>query len=123
MRESFWDRFRNVVPSRYDDPDVRLFKILIYSLLGAVILMVVAGLTTFLFSLRGAEETMVPDVEDVSLLEAMLSLQERGLVARIEVRFSADPGLAGRVMSQAPPAGTLVRADHRVRRSTVHFHR
>ncbi|MFW5689635.1 MAG: hypothetical protein ACOC1U_08685, partial [Spirochaetota bacterium] len=76
MRESFWDRLRNVVPSKYDDPDVRLFKILIYALLGAVVLMVIAGLTTFLFSLQGAEETMVPDVQSADLLDAMLALQE-----------------------------------------------
>lgn len=110
MRDSFWDRLRNIVPSRYDDPDVRLFKILIYALVGAVFLMVLAGLTTFLFSLRGAEETMVPDVRNVEFLEAMLALQERGLDVEVEVRFSADPGLAGMVISQSPPSGTLVRA-------------
>jgi eukaryotic-like serine/threonine-protein kinase len=110
LRESFWDRLRNIVPSRYDDPDVRLFKILIYALVGAVFLMIIAGLTTFLFSLRGAEETMVPDVQNVDLLDAMLSLQERGLEADVEVRFSADPGLAGKVIGQTPPSGTLVRA-------------
>ena len=110
MRESFWDRVRNIVPSRRDDPDIRLFKTLIYALVGAIILMVIAGLTTFLFSLRGAEETMVPDVQNVALLEAMLSLQERGLTANVEVRYSADPGLAGKVISQSPQSGTLVRA-------------
>ncbi len=105
---------RTVVPSRYDDPDVRLFKTLIFALVGAVFLMIIAGLSTFLFSLRGAEETMVPEVRDVALLEAMLALQERGLVANVEVRYSADPALAGRVIGQTPPAGTLVRAGKRV---------
>ena len=114
MRESFWDRLRNVVPSRYDDPDVRLFKTLIYALIGAVVLMIIAGLMTFLFSLRGAEETMVPDVADAELLDAMLALQERGLTGEVEVRYSADPALAGRVMNQSPPPGTLVRAGKRV---------
>ncbi len=109
-----WDRMRTVVPSRYDDPDVRLFKTLIFALVGAVFLMIIAGLSTFLFSLQGAEETMVPDVRDVALLEAMLSLQERRLVANVEVRYSADPALAGRVIGQTPPAGTLVRAGKRV---------
>ncbi|MFP4114427.1 MAG: PASTA domain-containing protein [Spirochaetales bacterium] len=110
MRETFWDRLRNIVPSRYDDPDVRLFKILIYALVGAVFLMILAGLTTFLFSLRGAEETMVPDVQNVELLDAMLALQERALAGTVEVRYSADPGLAGMVIGQSPPPGTLVRA-------------
>ena len=110
MRETFWDRMRNIVPSKYDDPDVRLFKIIIYSLLGIVLLMVIAGLTTFLLSLRGSEETMVPDVRNLELMEAMLTLQERGLSAEIEVRYSADPALAGKVIAQSPPSGPLVRA-------------
>ena len=110
MRETFRDRLRNIVPSRYDDPDVRLFKIIIYTFVGAVLLMIIAGLTSFFVSLRGAEETMVPDVRNEDLLEAMLLLQERGIAAEIEVRFSADPALAGKVIGQSPPAGTLVRA-------------
>ena len=114
MRDTFWDRMRNGARSEYDDPDVRLYKTLIAVLVGAVFLMVLAGLTTFLFSLRGAEETMVPQVQDATLLDAMLELQERGLIADVEVRFTADPGLAGRVIGQTPPAGTLVRAGKRV---------
>ena len=110
MRESFWDRLRSIVPSRYDDPDVRLFKTLIYALIGAVFLMIIAGLTTFLFSLEGNEETMVPELQGEDILDAMLALQERQLLLEIDVRFSADPALAGRVIGQSPPAGTIVRA-------------
>jgi len=110
VRETFRDRLRNIVPSRFDDPDVRLFKIIIYAIVGAVLLMIVAGLTSFLVSLRGAEETMVPDLRNETLVDAMLLLQERGISAEIEVRFSGDPALAGKVISQSPPAGTVVRA-------------
>lgn len=110
MRETFRDRLRNIVPSRFDDPDVRLFKIIIYAIVGCVLLMVIAGLTSFFVSLRGAEETMVPDLRNEDLMDAMLRLQERGIGAEIEVRFSADPALAGKVIGQSPPAGTLVRA-------------
>jgi beta-lactam-binding protein with PASTA domain len=110
LRESFWDRVRNIVPSRFDDPDVRLFKIIIYGFVGAILLMIIAALTSFFVSLRGAEETMVPDVRTETLVDAMLALQERGMSAEVEVRFSADPALAGKVISQSPPAGTLVRA-------------
>jgi beta-lactam-binding protein with PASTA domain len=110
LRDTFTGRLRNIVPSRFDDPDVRLFKIIIYAIIGAVLLMIVAGLTSFFVSLRGAEETMVPDVKFEDLVDAMLLLQERGISAEIEVRFSADPALAGKVISQSPPPGTLVRA-------------
>ena len=109
MRESFWDRLRNIVPSRYDDPDVRLFKILIYTFIGAVLLMIIAGLSTFFFSLQGAEETTVPDVRSMTLLDGVLALQERGLVPDVEVRYSSDPELKGTIMSQNPPFGSFVR--------------
>lgn len=114
MRETFRDRIRNIVPSRYDDPDVRLFKIIIYTFVGTVLLMIIAGMTSFFVSLRGAEETMVPDVRNEDLVDAMLAFQERGLSAEVEVRFSADPALAGKVISQSPPPGTLVRAGKEV---------
>ncbi len=114
MRDTFLDRLRKVVPSRYDDPDVRLFKTIIYVLIGAILLTGLAGITTFLFSVRGAEETMVPDVENEELLAAMLSLQERGLYAEVEQRYAADPALTGRVLQQDPLAGTLVRAGKRI---------
>ncbi|MFP4549360.1 MAG: PASTA domain-containing protein [Spirochaetales bacterium] len=114
MRDTFWDRLRKVVPSRYDDPDVRLFKTIIYVLIGAILLTGLAGITTFLFSVRGAEETMVPDVQNEDLLSAMLSIQERGLYSEVEQRYAADPALTGRVLQQDPPAGTLVRAGKRI---------
>ncbi len=110
MRESFWDRLRNIVPSRYDDPDVRLFKTLIYALIGAVFLMIIAGLTTFLFSLEGNEETMVPELLGQDVIDALVALQERQLVVEVDVRYSADPALAGTIIGQSPPAGTIVRA-------------
>ena len=114
MRLTFWERVRGTVPSRYDDPDVRLFKSLLYGVFGIVLLMMLAGMTTFFVSLRGSEQTMVPDLRNEDLLSALLSMQERGLVPRVEVRFSADPGLAGKVISQSPPPGTLVRTGKRL---------
>lgn len=99
-----------MVPSRYDDPEIRLFKIMIYAIIGVVLVMVVAGLTTFFFSLRGSEETMVPDIVNERLADALILLQERGLNAELELRVTADPALVGRVIDQTPPPGTLVRA-------------
>jgi beta-lactam-binding protein with PASTA domain len=83
-------------------------------LIGAIFLTGIAGLTTFFLSVRGAEETMVPSIENEDLLEAMLALQERGLYAEVEQRYAADPSLAGKVIQQDPPAGTLVRAGKRI---------
>lgn len=110
MRDTFRERLRGFVPSRYDDPEIRLFKIMIYAIIGVVLIMIVAGLTTFFFSLRGSEETMVPDIVTEELAEALIALQERGLNSEIELRITSDPTLAGTVIDQTPPPGTLVRA-------------
>lgn len=110
LRDTFRERIRGMVPSRYDDPEIRLFKIMIYAIIGVVLIMVVAGLTTFFFSLRGSEETMVPSLVNEELPDALIMLQERGLDVEVEFRVTADPALVGRVIDQTPPPGTLVRA-------------
>ena len=77
------------------------------ALIAAVL--VAAAATAFFISVRGEEETQVPAIVGVNLLEAMERLQERGLVARVEGRFSSDAP-AWQVMGQTPVAGSLVKA-------------
>jgi beta-lactam-binding protein with PASTA domain len=76
--------------------------------------MIIAGLSTFFFSLRGSEETTVPDVRDLVVLDGVLALQERGLVPDIEVRYTADPALKNHIVSQSPPAGAFVRVGKKI---------
>jgi beta-lactam-binding protein with PASTA domain len=104
------DRTRSILPSAGDEPESRFFKITVYVILGIVLLTLLAGLTTFLLSLEGPAEIMVPDVQRQDLVDAVIALQERDLSAEVQLRFSSDPTLKGKVVEQQPAPGTLVRA-------------
>ncbi|WP_455381119.1 PASTA domain-containing protein [Salinispira pacifica] len=112
---SFFERLRNAIPSQSDAPEDRFFKLFVYGLVGIALLSLVAGLTTFFLSLQGAEETMVPDIRKLALPEAIIQLQDKQLNARVQLRTFADPQLKGKVISQDPSPGTLVRAGREVR--------
>ena len=72
-------------------------------------LLVVSGLIAFFVSVRGEEETLVPNVVAEDLLGAMNLLQEKSLAPRVEARFSSDHA-KWLVIEQEPKAGTLVKA-------------
>lgn len=74
-----------------------------------VAILVAAAAVAFFISVRGEEETQVPEIVGHNLLAAMERLQERGLIARVEGRFSSDAP-AWRVIGQTPVAGSLVKA-------------
>ncbi len=72
--------------------------------------LVIAGaLGAFFLAVRGEERTLVPQVAAEDLLVALGKLQEKGLVPRVEARFSADHA-KWTVIDQEPIAGTLVKA-------------
>jgi beta-lactam-binding protein with PASTA domain len=104
------DRMRSVLPSSNDQPEHRFFKITVSVVLGIILLTFLAGLTTFLLSLEGQAEIVVPDVQEEELVQAIISLQERDLYARVQLRYSSDPALKGKVVEQQPASGTVVRA-------------
>ncbi len=107
-------RFRHLLPAEREEPETRYFKIAIFSLIGIVLLTAAAATTTFLVSLRGAEETVVPQLVSMDLPEALLDLQARQLIPRIQLRYFSDPSLKGRVVEQSPAPGTQVRAGRRI---------
>ncbi|MGM0675650.1 MAG: PASTA domain-containing protein [Spirochaetota bacterium] len=107
-------RFRNLFPHHGEQPESRYFKITVYALFGIVLLSVVAGLGTFLLSLRGREEVLVPEIRQEQLSDALVELQERDLYSRIQLRYHSDPTLKGKVVEQDPAAGSLVRAGKEV---------
>jgi beta-lactam-binding protein with PASTA domain len=89
-------------------------KITIFSVLGILVLTVAAGVVAFLISLDGEEQTMVPDVVGLELADALIELQEDALVPIIQKRYSSDPTLKGKIVSQKPHSGTLVKAGRRI---------
>ena len=104
------DRFRKLLPRYSEQPESRYFKITVLALLGIVLLSVIAGLGTFLLSLRGREQILVPEVRQEELADALIELQERELYSQVQLRYHSDPGLEGKVVEQDPASGTLVRA-------------
>jgi len=108
-----WSWVDKVLPSYRDPPERRTFKLVVLLIVGAILLMVVVSLTTFLLSVRGAEQVLVPAVEETQIIEALMELQEKELNARIQVRFSSDFE-KGMVIEQRPSSGTVVRAGRRV---------
>jgi len=112
---SFLDRLRSIIPSQSDAPEDRFFKIMVSSLIGIVLLTVIGGLGAFLLSLQGAEVIMVPDVRNADLAHAVIQLQQKQLNVEVQLRNFSDPQLKGKVVSQDPVPGTMVRAGRPIR--------
>ena len=84
----------------------------------AVGLMVFVGLialAVFFVAIRGAEQTMVPDVRGLELTEALLELQVKELYPRIQLRYSQSAADRGRILEQSPEPGAIVKAGRRIR--------
>lgn len=77
-------------------------------------LVAISAAATFALALRGPEETQTPNLAGEELADAVIALQERGLVPQLQLRYFADPSLKGRVVDQEPAAGSVVRAGRRV---------
>jgi beta-lactam-binding protein with PASTA domain len=102
-----------VLPNYKDPPEKRTFKLIILLIVGMFVLMLFIGLLTFLLSLRGTGEVLVPEVVNKDLISAMIDLQEKDLYARVQVRFSTDYE-KGLVLEQKPAAGASVRVGRKV---------
>ena len=70
--------------------------------------------SVFFISVRGAERTMVPDVEGRELTAALLELQVKELYPRILLRFTQSSADRGFILEQTPRPGTIVRAGRRI---------
>jgi beta-lactam-binding protein with PASTA domain len=82
---------------------------------GAAALMALTALVVFFIALRGAEQTLVPDLRGMDLVEALQELQVKELYPRIQTRYSEYTDDRGAVLEQDPPAGTIVKAGRRIR--------
>jgi Uncharacterized protein conserved in bacteria len=94
--------------------DKEHYRIIAYGLGGVIVLMVVAGLSAFLLSLRGTEQTMVPDLRKMELAPALIKLQEKELYPRVSLRFTDNPLEEGTIVEQSPAPGTIVKAGRRI---------
>jgi beta-lactam-binding protein with PASTA domain len=83
--------------------------------LGLLFFVGVIAVSIFFIAVRGAEQTMVPDVRDKELSEALLELQVKELYPRIQLRYSQSALDKGFILEQEPRAGAIVKAGRRIR--------
>jgi beta-lactam-binding protein with PASTA domain len=83
--------------------------------IGLIVFVGIIALTVFFVAIRGAEQTMAPDVRNLELTEALLELQVKELYPRIQLRYSQSASDRGRILEQSPEPGTIVKAGRRIR--------
>ena len=81
---------------------------------GLLVFVGIIAVSIFFINVRGAEQTMVPDVQGRDLTAALLELQVKELYPRISLRFSQTSADKGLVLEQNPRPGTIVKAGRRI---------
>jgi beta-lactam-binding protein with PASTA domain len=82
---------------------------------GLIVFVGIIAVSVFFIAVRGAEQTMVPDVRGKDLTAALLELQVKELYPRIQLRYSQSSLDKGIILEQDPSAGTIVKAGRRIR--------
>jgi beta-lactam-binding protein with PASTA domain len=90
-------------------------KLFITMMMGLLVLVGIITVAIFFIAVRGAEQTMVPEVRGKELSEALLDLQTKELYPRIQLRYSQTSRDRGQILEQDPGAGTIVKAGRSVR--------
>ncbi len=108
------EKLKRLLPDSMDDQNTRFFKIMIYVSTGLLLFMIISSSIAFMIVLKGAEEVMIPDVSGMRLEEALISLQDRGLNSRIQLKYSSSPSDRGNVIEQDPHPGTIRKAGSRI---------
>jgi len=91
------------------------FRLALWMILGTLLILFLTFMMTFFISVRGAEQTLVPDVTGELLMDGLISLQEKELYPRIQVRYTENPLEKNHIISQDPKAGSVVRAGKRIK--------
>lgn len=96
------------------DPDKRFYRTFMVFAIGTIAIMAIAGFATFFLSLKGIEQTMVPDVTGIEIENALVELEEKALHSSVQLRYTQNIEDKGLVVGQDPASGTSVRAGSRV---------
>ena len=91
---------------------LRLFISMVF---GLIIFVGIIAIAIFFIFIRGAEETMVPDVQGMDLTQALLELQVKELYPRIQLRYTQSSVDRGLILEQSPRPGSIVKAGRRIR--------
>lgn len=100
--------------SKYENMDKDTSRLAIWISTGIVTLMIISACIMFFLSLKGAEQTLVPDVKGMDLTQALIAMQEKELYPRIQLRFSDKVNDRNTILDQKPAAGTIVKAGRRI---------
>jgi beta-lactam-binding protein with PASTA domain len=96
----------------YVSSHLRMFILLVA---GLVAFTGIVAVFVFFIAVRGAEQTMVPNVVGKELTEALLELQAKELYPRLQLRYSQTSLDKGLILEQEPKPGTIVKAGRRIR--------
>jgi beta-lactam-binding protein with PASTA domain len=111
---ALFDRF-NFNLSSIEDYVANHLRLFLSLAVGLLVFVGIIALTVFFIAVRGAEQTMVPEVRNKELTEALLELQVKELYPRIQLRYSESAEEKGLIIEQEPKAGTIVKAGRRIR--------
>ena len=90
-------------------------KLFITMALGLLVFVGIIAVAIFFIAVRGAEQTMVPDIRGKELTLALLELQQKELYPRIQLRYSQTSQDKGLILEQDPKPGAIVKAGRRIR--------
>jgi beta-lactam-binding protein with PASTA domain len=90
-------------------------KLFISMMAVLVVIVGIIAISIFFVAVRGAEQTLVPEVRGKELTEALLELQVKELYPRIQLRYSQSSRDRGHILEQDPRAGTIVKAGRQIR--------
>jgi len=90
-------------------------KLFISMAFGMLVFVGIIAAVIFFVAVRGAEQTMVPDIRDKELTEALIELQVKELYPRIQLRYSQNAFDRGHILEQEPRPGSIVKAGRRIR--------
>jgi len=99
---------------RTRDPESKLFRTILFFSLGTLAVALLSAVLTFILTLEGKEETMIPDVGGMELANAIIELQDKGLYATVQLRYSDKLSDKGTVIGQDPEPGAVVKATSEV---------
>ena len=101
--------------SSIEDYVANHLRLFILSVAGLVLFVGIIAVSVFFIVVRGAEQTMVPDVVGKELTQALLELQVKELYPRLQLRYSQSSQEKGLILEQEPRPGTIVKAGRRIR--------
>ena len=101
--------------SSIEDYVANHLRLFILSVFGLLIFVGIIAVSVFFIAVRGAEQTMVPDVTGKELTEALLELQVKELYPRLQLRYTQTSRDKGYILEQDPRPGQIVKAGRRIR--------